>query len=301
MCAFRNNGIYAFYICVPFFIWQGRKYWKRMTIISLICIGLYIGYSGPFSKILGVVPGSVAEALSVPMQQLSRAINYNKDELTDWEKGQIEYYIPGYVNYISRTADPVKSSFSVENFEGNVGGFVKLWLNVGIKCPLTYIDSFLTNSIGFWYPDMQYPDTAAWHPYLEYENIPYDFHIGKEYEAADNWLLIERSSKSPNLDRVLHKWAYEATHQKYPVISAIFNPGVYVWMMIFILLLVISKRKWNQLPAMMLITGFWMTLLLSPVVLVRYAYPIMVAMPILLKICMDCFTKETKITAEKEL
>ena len=67
--------------------------------------------------------------------------------------------IPDYMNYTPRISDSTKGTFQTEKMKEDVIGFIKLWISVGIKAPITYIDAFMSNSIGFWYPDMQYPDS----------------------------------------------------------------------------------------------------------------------------------------------
>ena len=286
MAAFRNNGIYAFFVCIPFIIWTARKYWKRAVVLCLCCILIYGVYSGPVNTMLGVEPGNFREALSVPIQQLSRAMLYNSDELTAEEKQKIEELIPDYMNYTPRISDSTKGTFQTEKMKEDVIGFIKLWISVGIKAPITYIDAFMSNSIGFWYPDMQYPDSGAFHAYIEYENTPYDFHTGGEYAMDDSFLLIERDSKLPALDRALHNWVYDVSHQRIPVISMLFSVGMYAWILIITVVLCICRKQWKMLPVCMFLVGLWLTLLLSPVVVYRYGYALGICLPIMLTLCL---------------
>ena len=286
MAAFRNNGIYAFVVCIPFIIWTGRKYWKKAVALCLCCILIYGVYSGPVNTMLGVEPGNFREALSVPIQQLSRAMLYNSDELTAEEKKKITELIPDYMNYTPRISDSTKGTFQTEKMKEDVIGFIKLWISVGIKAPITYIDAFMSNSIGFWYPDMQYPDSGAFHAYIEYENTPYDFHTGGEYAMDDSFLLIERDSKLPALDRALHNWVYDVSHQRIPVISMLFSVGMYAWILLITVILCVCRKQWKMLPACMFLVGLWLTLLLSPVVVYRYGYALGICIPIMLALCL---------------
>ena len=86
MSIFRNNGIYAFVVVIPFVIHCGKRYWKKLVVICMICVALYWMYSGPISKTLHVTSGNFREALSVPIQQLSRAMLYNEKELSEEQK-----------------------------------------------------------------------------------------------------------------------------------------------------------------------------------------------------------------------
>jgi len=279
MCLFRNNGIYGFLVCIPFFVWEMKKYWKRAVGICFCCVLLYGGFMGPFSTVLDIEKGSFREALSIPMQQMSRAMLNNTNELTNEEKEYVEKVIPNYRNYLPRISDNVKNTFQQEAVNKDMIGFFKNWISIGIKCPITYVDAFLENSIAFWYPDMQYPDPFMWHSYLEYENTPYDWHSNEKYSTNNNWLLIEKNSLFPHLDKVLHEWVYTASHQKWPIVSMLFSPGFYIWIFLLTLLACIFYKTWKFLPVCMMMFGFWGTILLGPAALVRYAYPIIANFP----------------------
>lgn len=103
-----------------------------------------------------------------------------------------------------------------------------------------------------------------------------------EYNTDSNWLLIEKNSIFPRLDKLLHNWVYTASHQKLPIVSMLFSPGFYIWIFLFVLLACIFYKNWEFLPACMMLFGFWGTILLGPAGLVRYAYPIIVAMPVMI-------------------
>ena len=51
----------------------------------------------------------------------------------------------------------------------------------------------------------------------------------------ESFLLIERDSKLPALDRDLHNWVYDVSHQQIPVVSMLFSVGMYECMPGFLL------------------------------------------------------------------
>lgn len=89
-------------------------------------------------------------------------------------------------NIISRIADSMKSTFNSAKFRENPIEFIKLWGEVGFKHLDTYIDAFSRITIGFWYPDMNYRDEGAFHPYWE-------------------WLSIGQNDPTPFIDYTLVK------------------------------------------------------------------------------------------------
>lgn len=271
MAAFRNNGWYVFLFSIPAMFWVGRKHWKKLVFICMMCCLCWGIYTGPVFKWLHVVPGDLHEMMSVPTSQLTRAILFNEERLTEEEKLMISEYIPGYLDYKSRIADPVKNGFNSKLFKQDPVRFVELWINVGDKCLGTYIDAFLNLNIGYWYPDMIYRDPGAWHPYLEYVNSSAD---------DPSWIVLERADFFPILAKCYNKFAYDTSHQQIPIFSLLFNPGMAVWFIGFTAVAVGYYKRWRLILPCWIILGLLGTLLLGPVVLVRYAYPIMVSVPL---------------------
>ena len=161
----------------------------------------------------------------------------------------------------------------MEAFKEDVPGALKLWIDQGIEHPIIYIDSFLSNTIGYWYPDMKFRDWAAWHPYIEYDM---SYLEGQE----DVYLFIQRDSKIPWLSDKLSSFAYNTNFQNIPVLSMLFSPGFMFWIMILFIVICLYYKKYRlTLPAILLF-GLWLTLMLSLVVLLRYAYPLFICAPL---------------------
>ncbi len=275
MCAFRNNGIYAFCCTVPVFFICYRREWKRVLVLTLAVFCVWGIYKGPVHRALKVEPGGAQEALSVPIVQLARAMIYNRELLSEEEADLIETYIPLYKNYTPRVSDPVKDTFHTERFEENKLEFIKLWVGVGLKCPRTYLEAFLSLNLGYWYPDMIYEDPGAYHPYIEYRNTEY----GAIGEGA---VYIERTSLIPALEKALYVFAYGKVYQRFPVLSMLFVPGFYFWLIVLGIFVCIYYRRLDMALPFSLMAGLWATLILSPLVLLRYAYPLIVSSPLVL-------------------
>lgn len=281
MCAFRNNGYYAFLCLIPVMLIVCRHYWKKAILIGLAVLVGWNVYTGPVYSVLGVTQGSTAEMLSVPMQQLSYVMCSDPSKLTEEEKMQIAAYIPDYQKYGASVSDYVKDSFNSELFDEAPVEFIKLWISVGIKYPFQYVSAFLRLNLGFWYPDMGYPDPGAWHPYIEYMNT----------DMKGDWILVERTSLIPPLSKMYEKFAYETIHQRIPLLSMLFQPGFTFWMICLGIMLCIYKKRYEMAVPFSIMIGLWLTLMLSPVVLLRYAYPLIVSMPIVM--CMCCESVES--------
>ena len=105
------------------------------------------------------------------------------------------------------------------------------------------------------------------------------------------YIYLQRESKLPGLSDMLRKFAVDVPQKNIPVLSMLFEPGVMFWALFLYIAICIycKKYKWSC-PAFLGI-GFWITLLLGPAVLVRYAYPLFTMLPLELAVILTQFRK----------
>ena len=280
---FRNQGKYVFAVGIVFLLLAVKKYRKRLLVLTLIICILFGVYDGPVTTAIAYRRGdTINEMMSIPCVQLSRAMLY--DKLNEEEEQLITEYIPDYESYgqFPAIADSMKSTFNSAKFRENPIEFIKLWGKVGVKHLDTYIDAFSRITIGFWYPDMNYRDEGAFHPYWE-------------------WLSIGQNDPTPFIDytlvkrepvkgfRWLEKFNYTLTYdnwyQKIPMVSMLFSSGIVIWCVFFYALYAVYYKKYRYLAVASIPVALWLTLLLGPVVLYRYIYPIVLTVPVLFASC----------------
>ncbi|OUP49739.1 DUF6020 family protein [Lachnoclostridium sp. An181] len=294
--AFRSQGKYVFIFGSVFGFVLLRKHWKRLLLMFTVTMILFGIYSGPVTKLCnGVEFNSLHEMMSVPCVQLSRAMLKNSEELTVGEKQKITEYVPDYGAYktFEGISDSMKITFNEKKFKENPLDFLKLWVSVGIKAPMSYIDAFARLTIGWWYPDMNYRDPKAYHPYWEYDST--------QQIEGQNWTIVERSTPEGFqwLADFYEQLTYENSYQKVPVLALLFSSGFVCWMMFLYIASCIYKRKYKYLFPVSFVFGLWLTVLLGPVVLYRYVYPIAITIPILC--CFIMTAPETYYVKEKRM
>lgn len=281
MCAFRNTGIYIFVFSFPAMLVVCRKYWKKMLAVGITCILAWGIYVGPVYGVLHIEKGSSAEMLSVPMQQLARVMVYAPDELTEEEKADIEMYMPDYMRYEPRVADPVKDTFRGELFENDPGRFLKLWAQVGLKCPVIYIDAFFTENIGFWNPFVRYPDAGTYLAYIPYRSADLE-QVGISWNGQ---VFIERISLFPGLAEIYEKLTETGAYNMIPGVSLIYSIAMAFWLIAAGIFYCIRKKRYRMAAPFFLLVGLWGTLMLSPVVVFRYGYPLIISLPVVYAMC----------------
>lgn len=217
------------------------------------------------------------EMLTVPIMQLARVYAYEKETLSEKELETLYRYIPreSLERYNPKVSDLVKVGFDNIAFDEDKGGFFRLWLSTGIKHPATYLNAWFMTSYGFWYPDTVIDVYRGNQVFtFQYGDSSY---FGYEVEKPGT-----RESKLPWLDELYRKMSLEIFQQKVPVLSMLFSPGFLFWVMIFILGGFCYKKWYNKVMPYVLLLLCWLTVIIGPTYLVRYAVFLWVAVPVLL-------------------
>lgn len=276
--AFRSQSRYVLILTllIGVLIWR-KQLRKTMTILLVGILVLFQIYNGPVTKALGGLPyDSIREMMSVPLMQMSRALIYSPDKLDKKVQEEIKEYIPTYEVYASYPAvsDNLKMNFNLEKFEKNPLDYFSLWMKVGLKCPINYLDAFCRLNVAAWYPDMNENDSAAYHPYFAFHDMPPENY---------GWVPLHRMTPKiceKNYQQL--KWLIEeGNYQKFPLFGLFFNSGIIIWILVFLLGDIFKNRKWNILPLISIPLLMWMTLLLAPIIVYRYMYPVMASIPVL--------------------
>lgn len=268
---FRNNGIYVAILTAPFIFVFAKQYYKQLLIIFACVILFYsVLWKGIMFSVLKVEEGSMAEALSVPLQQIARVVRDKADELTDEEKQQInklwttnnlaEIYNP-------TLSDNVKGSVNVEELSDNKGDFIKLWIGLVIKYPLTCIEAFLCNCYGYWYPE-----ASNW----VVSRVIVEPQIEEQEKLNLHQTPLIKGELVKEVDSYIDK-------RNIPIISMFFSIGFAMWLVFTKITYIIYKKQYKLLLVFAPILFLWLTNLASPVFCeFRYMYSLFTCLPILL-------------------
>jgi len=280
LCIFRNQGIYVFVLAVPFLVWVCKYYRKKMLLLSIIIIILVQTGSGLLEKTLDATSQNPREALSVPMQQITRVMNLHSEELSADTKEKIYELIPkDYIQlYFPYISDPVKTGFNSEILKQDLGGYFKLWIQLGLQYPGVYADAFFGLSYGYWYPEVK-----------AVNDLPYIMYDGAFQDRAYSTFGIERKTLFPAYDRYLRKVSLESLLTSYPVVSLINNEAIPFWVILITISILIYRKKIKLIAPLILLIAFWGTLILGPVTCSRYVFPLLICVPVL---CCFMFSDE---------
>lgn len=265
---FRNNGWHTMLLCIPFLLVYLRQYWKKLSLLFVMLLLVNQIYNGPLLSLIGAEPGNAREAYSVIMQTLGRTYvaggDIRPDEMDVIRPIMSEETLAQYTPDLS---DSIKNYFHTETFEENKGEFLKTWLKIGLRNKKIYIDGFLNTTDAFWYPDTE-------EEYLEFVC----FDIEKENPAYPHVQMEPVSQGCYNFYRAIGS---DAVFRHIPIVRELLSMGLYFWLMVFAALYVLYRKEYGKLVWMLPFWTYMGTSLFGPTALLRYAYPVMLAAPLL--------------------
>lgn len=273
----RNNGYYAIILSYLSFIVFMKEHRKKLIVILLFVISSYSLYKGPLFSLLDIKPGSTREALSVPLQHIARVHKYNRDDLNQEEKTLItslfnEIEIGDFYN--PRLSDPVKNNFNDTYFENNKLFFLKTWIKMSFRFPMQLVESYLSNSFGYWYPDTTYWTVST--------------------EMSENKLL-EPNSLLPNLKSNIEKINIYSP-RNIPILSMFYSIGFSFLIMLTAIFICIINRYYKMILLFLPILFIWLTVTASPVYAeYRYIYSMIISVPFLIGSSLYKFKENVKM------
>lgn len=198
----RNNIVYALpfaAVLAVILVAYGRKqqilFWTVMILLPFVMNkGMILA--------VNATPGSAAEALSVPFQQIARVYvdkgesAFTREELdylyTCIDPGDFEMYDP-------IIADQIKTAFwrHLDVIMADKGKALKFWIKKGLQYPGCYIESFLDNTYQAWYPltslhdrkNNRYFDITYWNEEYASPKVPeiYNFYTAMKEDSYVKW------------------------------------------------------------------------------------------------------------------
>ena len=282
MMLFRNNGFYA-YVVWGFVIFAGSIFMRkdkksilRLMVLMGVSVMLFLGCSKALTFVTKAEKGGSQEIMTVPIQQMARTYLYSPETYTEEEKELLFTIIPEEEMHLynPRLSDLLKRQFNSQRFRENKGDYLALWLKIGARKPMIYLNAWFMTSYGYWYPDAVINVYGGNQVYtFAYEDSSY-FGFETEYPGV-------RESKFPWLEEQYRKMSLELYQQKMPAVSMLFSPGFLFWVFLFCMGYFVQNKKWSKVLGGAGILLLWLTAVLGPTYLVRYVLILWFALPVM--------------------
>lgn len=279
MMLFRKNGVYAFVVMAPVLFVYHKRYLRKMGILIAAAVISCFLINGTLAAVLHAQDTENQEILTVPIQQLARTYKFNKEVFSEEDIAALHKVLPeeALVLYNPKLSDPVKYRFQNSAYEADRSAFFKLWIKIGLRKPLSYINAWLVNSYGFWYPDTiidVYSGNTVFT--FTYQDSSY---FGYEVEEPG-----VRDSKIPWLDEAYRRLSLEVEQEKMPIVSMLYSPGCLFWCFAFAFSYVLYRKKYHILVPYVMVLLVWLTVILGPTYLPRYVLIFWFGLPLFIAV-----------------
>ena len=293
MMAMRNNGFYVMIIVVFFGMILMRKYWKQMLVLLVAPLVVFKIYTGPIFDFIGVTKSNdaIKEMSSMPVQQIIRAFYAHPDRFTGEEREElgkyfnnVDYVISSY-KHDPAISDTRKGLLKKDYVKEHPLEFLEFYARIGAKSPGSYVEAVMMTNMGYYYPFKHYNDWRMYHPLIEttatekikaqtekFSSIGMpEMPILTDYKD----FLVKYTGDMSNRNKTLI-WPYMAG------IRLLLEPGTYFVVLVITVAVCLIKKIRRMLLPLSLMVGLYITLLLAPVVLFRYVFPIILSAPLFL-------------------
>lgn len=270
---FRNNALYSVLITGVIVV-LAAKGWKQKgrilgifaAIFVLSCLANHalIAHTNAQDK------DSYRETLCVPLQCLARVASYRRADISQELYDEICLYIQeaDIGTYSPYLADNVKNNANEELLRSNTVNFLKLWLKTGLQFPGEYLESIITNTLGYWYPLNQ-------GRYVSAELAIYHTLIGMGDE-------IVKQNYCKWAEKIYSYFFWTTNYNATPLLAYAFRNAPYIWLNIFYMLWCFVKKNGRAALIGVLPLVYLFTCLCGPMAALRYVYSIVVCVPLVL-------------------
>lgn len=216
------------------------------------------------------------EVLTTFIQALGRTYTYHPEDFSAEDLDCLLSYVTqeGLDGYEDRDSDLLKITFNNTRYESDPIHFWKLWAKMGRRHPGTYLSSWLLTSYGLWHP-FTVQNVYSGHTVFTFT------YTESSYFGYETELPGIRHSLLPPVDAFYRWLSLDATIQRIPLFSLLFAPAFWFWFYAwFAVRKCYQKRAGCLLPLLPLFL-LWLTYLIGPYALVRYALPFFTSLPVL--------------------
>ena len=239
----------------PVLLRAAGAFFVEGLVISLLFLGI-------LSNVLNAKSTEKGEMLSLPFQQTAYYLIARGDRVPEKELAAIERVLGNADiirdSYDPEIADPVKALYRPEASTKDLLSYGKAYVIGGIRHPYLYVKAFIIHTYGWYSPAVANE--------IRYET---------DYDEIGSGLLF------PNADKVM-VFLYRFANRFTPL-GVLENIGAAVWLLAFLTLIFIQKKKTERILTLPLWVSF-LVCLASPCFWghPRYGLPILCGVPFLL-------------------
>ena len=277
----RHNGVFAYGLALIAVVILCRRQIRRALLVALAALLLCAGVPKALELSVNASKTPGSELMSIPCQQLMRTAA--KADLSEEEYEEIAVWYSGAIHrYRENCADPAKGgNFDYARFKKEPVDFLRLYVRHLIRHPRIYAEAFLENSIGLWYPG----DTSHAHTLSSEEGVY--IYLNTRYPFTPERYPIEPKCLFPALEGLLYETMHHSEHENVPVLAQLYCPATYTFALLLASLLAFYKKRRRLVLPLLPMWGLTLSIFFAAGVFVRYTYPMMAAVPMLVALVLS--------------
>ncbi|MBR1407908.1 MAG: hypothetical protein IJ573_03300 [Clostridia bacterium] len=274
---FRNEGKYILFgFCLIELLMN--KQTRKEVLLYLSGIFCFVAvWNHAVLPALRVSPGSIREALSVPLQQTARYVKLFPEDVSQEEEKTINAVVD-YEHlaerYTPTLADSVKSSFRQSCTRKEVMQYLFCWGKMFKKHPGVYLDAFMEWKYNYFYPTPRLTSNL-----YSYQNT------SGEIERANRFLKpLDAAFRQPAAFAAPAR-ALETVREgiwRLPLLNIFLSAALYLWIPLTIFGCLLAKRKKVTIAVIPLFQEIINLLGPTSGSYFRYLFPICMVLPFIL-------------------
>ena len=290
-CCLRKEGIVICGFCLlVLLIVQNKIYKKKKKIISAIFCGLCVSVviTNLASVHYNVKPGSMREALSLPVQQTARYIKNHSKDVTNEEWKVLNAVFNNKAKelgtfYNPNRSDEVKFKMIHKLTNKQKKQYFRVWLTHFIRHPGCYISAAFNQMYGYFYIEKPEFYGLGFSTYnVQYGHILYTTKV-----------IVTDNTKTIFLREQMKKWFINLKNTA--ISGTLFHPATYIWLLIFALTMLIHFKQYRYLFFFIIPMASLAVCCASPLnASIRYSFPIMLSSFLLLAFSVHILTCSPK-------
>ena len=276
MMLVRHEGQYVGgFVFLTLFTQPGpRREWKKLLPVILIPLCVINVFNHLIRPALLIPDAPAREALTMPIRQTSAVVVNMEESLTEEESAVLhelfEYdRIPLTYPGSTENADDLKGQFDPWAGKDAVRRYLKVWAQLGLRHPLTYLNVFLCANTRYYDPfPGPYRDIYGWFGIEKADYVNkglFDIHYLPAFSALRS-ALANIANGLPKL----------------PLTSAFYSLGLNAWLMVFCLAHLLRRKiRGVVIPLLPALITFVMLQHSAINGFFRYMLPLLITLPVI--------------------
>ena len=275
VCLLACTALFAFVRRVPHAATNVARLGAVFVVVSLAYL---VGYKGIVMNALNAEGGSPVEALTVPIQQIARYyIEAPEDVTPEMEEGVASVLdtegLRGDV-YNPLVSDNIKFGYSQDDIDlSDLVAFGKAYLQMGLEHPVVFLEAFIDQTSGWWYPEhLGKPDWTVGEMGL-YQNVP---KVDRYSDVLTFDMPVYGTPFGQGFKHLIAAFGY------LPGLGLLVYPAIYLWLLLFLVAFLCTTARGRDCLMLLPFFLYFLICMASPVNgLTRYAMAVIICLPLL--------------------